>query len=91
MPSVKDASVSEQVKGVHLLVRNTKTWSNAELRKLSLNSASSARLRNWRRMPSPVRRNRSPKSPPLPPPKGRGTSETAAIGKSINLKNGPQQ
>lgn len=32
--SVKDASVSEQVKGVHLLVRNTKTWSNAELRKL---------------------------------------------------------
>ena len=34
MPSVKDASVSEQVKGVHLLVRNTKTWSNAELRKL---------------------------------------------------------
>ena len=28
------ASVSEQVKGVHLLVRNTKTWSNAELRKL---------------------------------------------------------
>ena len=32
--SVKQASVSEQVKGVHLLVRNTKTWSNAELRKL---------------------------------------------------------
>ena len=32
--SVKDASVSEQVKGVHLLVRNTKTWSNAKLRKL---------------------------------------------------------
>ena len=32
--TVRDASVSEQVKGVHLLVRNTKTWSNQELRKL---------------------------------------------------------
>jgi predicted histone-like DNA-binding protein len=31
--SAKDWSVDKNISGVHLLVRNTKTWSNAELRK----------------------------------------------------------
>ena len=33
-PSAKEFSAGQNVKSVHLLVRNTKTWSNAELRKL---------------------------------------------------------
>ncbi|MBR4602778.1 MAG: DNA-binding protein [Prevotellaceae bacterium] len=32
-PSAKEFSAGQNVKSVHLLVRNTKTWSNAELRK----------------------------------------------------------
>ncbi len=32
-PTAKAFNASRNVKGVHLIVRNTKTWSNAELRK----------------------------------------------------------
>ncbi|MBR4925514.1 MAG: hypothetical protein IKZ61_07155, partial [Prevotella sp.] len=32
-PSAREFSAAQNVKSVHLLVRNTKTWSNAELRK----------------------------------------------------------
>ena len=32
--AAKAFNSSHNIKGVHLIVRNTKTWSNAELRKL---------------------------------------------------------